>query len=480
MVTNFFIIISFSIQILVLETRRMSITVLYEGVRKSIRIDQNAPVQSIIQSCSEEFKVQSLLSRLQLRHKKSILDPSQPFRFCNVPNNSVVELIIAQVNTKNIDGSRPDATLAVTVTGVGSVTLTVSSSVYLNDLVGMIGNKLSISGDVDSEIILFSRCIPRSDYATLTLFDLGLAGQRARIQLRLLGNQDSVKELGSSSSSIDVCEKVCESKNLIESNNNDLSLMQDRSEVTSPSAEAFMSPQSINNTENSPPPIVQLSNETNVDLREEKQSSNNSPPSVQDALLHIQQNNFDAVAIPGLILILKYMSNILSNPMEEKYRSINVQNKVFREKIHTMKGGIVLLWACGFQPVFENSNRMSSEAGVSIFNSSIYRNDNPELVSMVYPNSPLLALEANFQIVTQWTTDMGVESTLIPMIKNQVSGKGESNLAASQVAAVPFDPFKSSIVRNSEQVRNLMTTERSNEEIFLVNMLTISLFDVFL
>ena len=42
------------------------------------------------------------------------------------------------------------------------------------------------------------------------------------------------------------------------------------------------------------------------------------------------------------------MGNIVSNPLEEKYRKIRVNNKAFRERVESVTGGILFLEALGF------------------------------------------------------------------------------------------------------------------------------------
>lgn len=58
-----------------------------------------------------------------------------------------------------------------------------------------------------------------------------------------------------------------------------------------------------------------------------------------------------AVIVEAMITILKYVNNVISNPDEQKYRSINMENRTFEEKISKMIGSIDFLVSIGFIPV---------------------------------------------------------------------------------------------------------------------------------
>jgi hypothetical protein len=50
-----------------------------------------------------------------------------------------------------------------------------------------------------------------------------------------------------------------------------------------------------------------------------------------------------------LKILSVYVSNVVDNPGEEKYRTINMENKVFRTKVKPFIGGKHLLVAVGFK-----------------------------------------------------------------------------------------------------------------------------------
>lgn len=59
---------------------------------------------------------------------------------------------------------------------------------------------------------------------------------------------------------------------------------------------------------------------------------------VNESIKGILSQNFDAVSIPALITITKYVTNIINNPVDPKFRAINTSNKVFMEKVIPAKG----------------------------------------------------------------------------------------------------------------------------------------------
>lgn len=53
----------------------------------------------------------------------------------------------------------------------------------------------------------------------------------------------------------------------------------------------------------------------------------------QNAVDNLLDSNFDRVSIPAITTIIKYIHNLISNPIDVKFRSINTGNKAFQEKI---------------------------------------------------------------------------------------------------------------------------------------------------
>jgi UBX domain-containing protein 1/4 len=59
-----------------------------------------------------------------------------------------------------------------------------------------------------------------------------------------------------------------------------------------------------------------------------------------------------------LKVLLAYVGNVVDHPDEEKYRSINMDNKVFKTRVKPLIGGKQLLMAVGFQQSKENHDML--------------------------------------------------------------------------------------------------------------------------
>ncbi|GFU35333.1 UBX domain-containing protein 6 [Nephila pilipes] len=64
-------------------------------------------------------------------------------------------------------------------------------------------------------------------------------------------------------------------------------------------------------------------------------------------IIHTVNENKEKVSI-GIETLARYLSNILDNPNEEKYRKIRLNNKVFQERIVGLEGALDFLNAAGF------------------------------------------------------------------------------------------------------------------------------------
>jgi hypothetical protein len=159
-----------------------------------------------------------------------------------------------------------------------------------------------------------------------------------------------------------------------------------------------------------------------MDTNLEMSPSTNNLDSPKTVLDKIYSNNFDRVTIPALQVIHKYLSNIISDPNEAKYRFINLQNKVFIEKVIPAKYSLEYLASIGFVAAIDSSNLIH------------------------YPHINIDILIEQQKVLEEGLEKLGVT---IPLPKT----KPLPQIPLQPVnAAVFFDPFKTSIVRNSQQV----------------------------
>ena len=68
----------------------------------------------------------------------------------------------------------------------------------------------------------------------------------------------------------------------------------------------------------------------------------------EQALDQLLAQNFDRISAPAVITIFKYFSNIVSNPIDPKFKSINLTNKVFLDKVKPANFALEYLAGVGF------------------------------------------------------------------------------------------------------------------------------------
>jgi len=67
-----------------------------------------------------------------------------------------------------------------------------------------------------------------------------------------------------------------------------------------------------------------------------------------NALAELRSNNPPSVYATAVATLEKVLTNIVANPMEEKYRRVKRQNPAFRKRLGGLGGGHACMLACGF------------------------------------------------------------------------------------------------------------------------------------
>ena len=70
-----------------------SLVVYYKGQKKAVKVTPMSLMQSVVSECATHFKLD--VSNCVLQHKRAVIDNAQPFRFCNISNNSVLDLVVS-------------------------------------------------------------------------------------------------------------------------------------------------------------------------------------------------------------------------------------------------------------------------------------------------------------------------------------------------------------------------------------------------
>jgi hypothetical protein len=151
----------------------MNVQVLYDGHRKSIRIDNpNILVQEIIEDASKAFKVNA--NACILKYRKTEIPKSQPLRLCNVPNNALLELHLTSTSNLN-----KFTKIALSIPNGKSHIKSYDSSFTLMDVLQSIINDNVISENVinmNPQFIYMRNSYSRELLQSVTLVSLGLAG----------------------------------------------------------------------------------------------------------------------------------------------------------------------------------------------------------------------------------------------------------------------------------------------------------------
>lgn len=135
----------------------------------------NTLVQVLLVEAAQHFGVDPTNS--VLKHKKTVLDASQPFRFCNLSNNAQIDLVVGGATQS---AKRQTCRIAIAVDGSDNVTETFDASITLGEMISMLVANGRLPGDAmdrSPELIYLRANYTGADSLnSTTLASLGLAG----------------------------------------------------------------------------------------------------------------------------------------------------------------------------------------------------------------------------------------------------------------------------------------------------------------
>lgn len=157
----------------------MSVVVLYEGRRKVVKLaSPNSIVQDVLNDAAAHFSLNP--STCILKHKKTILINSQLFRFSNVPNNAIVDLL---VELPSISKSGKPAKIAFSLPNGGSVVKIIDSNLSIRDALEVLVRDNDLSSDIiingEIEVIFMRNSYVGESLSSTLISSLGLAGYDA-------------------------------------------------------------------------------------------------------------------------------------------------------------------------------------------------------------------------------------------------------------------------------------------------------------
>jgi len=153
----------------------------------------------------------------------------------------------------------------------------------------------------------------------------------------------------------------------------------------------------------------------------EQRESALSVKALEEALLVVFENNFDADTKICLVTLMKLLDNVLHKPGNPKVRTIRLSNTAFHEKVGCRKGGIEFLEACGFQ-------RQTAQAPIL--------SDTPGEETLVLENEKQSHLiTARRLLMTRAIQDLGIKSEELPQYRQppteNASGQATSTTGGS-------------------------------------------------
>ena len=271
-------------------------------------------LSEVLEEACAHFKLES--KNCTLVRKKNTLDLSMPFRLSRLSSNENVELVYNS-GTKAISTTSKLAQCKIALkvddsSLVNSFPHNLTLLEMVTQFVETNPDKFpaNILSELNPEIVYLQSSFPSEKLATTTLQHLGLGGKSTRLTLRY----DKTETAPSPRSS---------------------------------STNANQKETAVVEQDQAPLSVFAAVNDS-MEIATNSTTNSSKSVDVQALLDNVLSQNFDAVTIPAIIIMTKYLYNILANPDEAKYRNIILTNKTFVEKVSPAKGALDFLSGVGF------------------------------------------------------------------------------------------------------------------------------------
>lgn len=155
--------------------------------------------------------------------------------------------------------------------------------------------------------------------------------------------------------------------------------------------------------------------------------------------------NFDAVSVPAALTLAKYLLNVLLYPEDQRFRSVNTENKVFISKVLPAKGAAQFLQSVGFRAHPTSSTLQLPAAAADGLSAEQLR-----------------LLGEGWDLLQAALTELGVpeqdrpSKTSVDAAALRLQREARMSQQVQLEQAVAFDPFRAHIVRAAPQVRHLL------------------------
>lgn len=328
-------------------TMSQKLAVLYNGIRKTVPVGPRTIVQDVIGQVALLYSIDSSVSAISLQHRHAVLNPAEVVCHIGIPNNATVEVVVT--DRKSMTGGFTKLTLI----GQEKISWTRSfpSSSSLRDVIDGIRSSEDLGGAYSAAasategivgVTYMRRPFIGDSLDSTLLSSLGLTDQTAKMQL-IFGEPVVIFDLSTQNTAV-----VAASEPSIEASPPIVSKPLDTNEkmdiIIPPSLEVepklidtFTADRFMEQVLCEPPALPPF------DIAPAKVAS-----TCEMTLQFMLSNNFDAASSAAVLLLLKYIDNILKHPDERKFYKIPTTNKVYIEKLANMKGVQEFLCAAGF------------------------------------------------------------------------------------------------------------------------------------
>lgn len=385
-----------------------NLVILYEGQKKIIKVTSpNALLQTVLVEAAGHFGLEP--SNCSLKVRKAVLDCSQPIRFANLSNNTMIDLIASNGPSKGIGMCR----IALTAEGMSLQGSFPATSTLLDIIRHFVSSGLPTDIFDRSPQIIYMRSTLSGAELENSLSSLGLAGQAVRMQLRY------------STPTAPTAAVTVDNSMAMEVDSPPVPTVDSLVVSESPPEPLEPQPEPVPAAPLPASPVLRmpLAPASPVPVEPVPLIQQQVPVlSLQEALTLMLSSNFDALTIPALTTIRKIIANIIKTPIG--FREIKLTNAVVREKVLPAKGWEEVMRSIGF-----------------------------ELTANVLclPTSQLpLPLPMVYSMLSDALIELGVEI--------------DPTVPVEQVRAAPvveFDPFKTIVTRTAPQpVRLASSTDK--------------------
>jgi hypothetical protein len=314
-----------------------SLGICWNGKRKVISVTPTMMMSKILEDACSFYKIDPALCIL--KKGKSVIDLSGPFRFSNLPSNSSLDIEMSQPRTGAVSKDAKTKVI-LNAEGTGSVTGVLSAESTLFQVIEHFVNDNKLPNEAlevetnNLELIyLQSKFIGTTQLTSTTLTGLGLANKAARLQIKF--QVVAVAADANSMSLVSASASTATKPALASASSSAAAPMEVVQEQTPSSV--FSNIDTINNI------ITNTNTNTNTNTIASIGNGNGA-----NELKALMTEHFDAVSIPCIITLCKYLFNIYLSPLESKYRIIYTDNRIFQEKVSKCPSAIKFLTSIGF------------------------------------------------------------------------------------------------------------------------------------